>query len=334
MSVWEAVLLSITPSYISQKVHTGSPQGETLQKFKEDIDKPLSAILTLNTIAHTVGAIGVGSSAAAYLGGETILGINGEAFVASVMTVAILILSEIIPKTIGANYWKRLTPFTISSLKVLMFILGPFVWISQLITKNLKKDKSASVLSRADFRAITQAGYESGALKKTESTTIGNILKLDQITVKAIMTPRSVMTSTVEDLSLKDFYDRDMPLKYSRIPVFDKDKEAIKGVLLKDDLFQALIEHQGDNSIADLLRPVVFITASESLTELQNLLMESNGHIAVVTDEFGAVLGIVTWEDLLETILGLEILDETDDVPDLQSYAKELWEKRKQATRS
>ena len=189
------------------------------------------------------------------------------------------------------------------------------------------------MLSRADFRAITQAGYESGALKKTESTTIGNILKLDQITAKTIMTPRSVMISTVEDLSIKDFYDREMPLKYSRIPVFDAEKETIKGILLKDDLLQALIEKKGDENISTLLRPAVFITASENLTHLQNILMETNDHIAVVTDEFGVVLGIATWEDLLETILGLEILDETDDVPDLQSYARELWEKRKKSIR-
>lgn len=336
-SVWEAVLLSITPSYITQKVHTGSPQGETLQKFKEDIDKPLSAILTLNTIAHTVGAIGVGAQAGKVFGTRSLnLGLfelSGEAIVASVMTIAILILSEIIPKTIGANYWKKLTPFTISSLKILLFLLGPFVWISQLITKNLKKDKSASVLSRADFRAITQAGYESGALKETESRTIGNILKLDQITVKTIMTPRSVMVSTVENVSLKDFYNKDMPLKYSRIPVFDTDKEQIRGILLKDDLFQGLIEQEGEQSVSNIMKEPVFITESENLTKLQNLLMETNNHIAVVTDEFGAVLGIATWEDLLETILGLEILDETDDVEDLQSYAKELWEKRKQTTR-
>ena len=141
------------------------------------------------------------------------------------------------------------------------------------------------------------------------------------------------MISTVEDLSIKDFYDREMPLKYSRIPVFDAEKETIKGILLKDDLLQALIEKKGDENISTLLRPAVFITASENLTHLQNILMETNDHIAVVTDEFGVVLGIATWEDLLETILGLEILDETDDVPDLQSYARELWEKRKKSIR-
>jgi len=334
-SIWEAVLLSITPSYISQKVHTGSPQGKALQDFKEDIDRPLSAILTLNTIAHTVGAIGVGAQAGKVFGTQSLeigpINLSGEAIIATVMTIAILVLSEIIPKTIGANYWKKLAPFTISSLKILLFVLTPFVWISQLITKNLKKDKSASVLSRADFRAITQAGYESGALKETESRTIGNLLKLDQITVKTIMTPRSVMISTLENLSLKEFYDREMPLRYSRIPVFDTEKETIRGILLKDDLFQSLIEHKGDELISSHIRPAVFITESESLTHLQNLLMETNDHIAVVTDEFGVVLGIVTWEDLLETILGLEILDETDDVEDLQSYAKELWEKRKQS---
>lgn len=330
-SVWEAVLLSITPSYISQK--SGTPLGDSLQSFKDDIDRPLSAILTLNTIAHTVGAIGVGAEAGK-LFGETksfIPGLSMESIIAVVMTLAILILSEIIPKTLGANYWKKFTPFTVTSLKFLLLILAPLVWVSQLITKNLKKDKSASVLSRADIRAITQAGYESGALKETESRTIGNLLKLDQITVKTIMTPRSVMISTVEDVTLNEFYEREMPLRYSRIPVFDVEKESVKGILLKDDLFQSLIEDRGGQSISSLMRPAVFVTESESLTQLQNKLMETNDHIAVITDEFGSVLGIVTWEDLLETILGLEILDETDDVEDLQSYAKELWAKRKQS---
>jgi len=175
-SIWEAVLLSITPSYISSKTQSGSSLGKSLQVFKEDIDRPLSAILTLNTIAHTVGAIGVGAQAGKVFGASNVslgpINLSMEAIIAGLMTLAILILSEIIPKTIGANYWRKLTPFTVTSLKMLLFILAPFVWISQLITKNLKNDKSLSVFSRADFNAMTQAGEESGALKETESRTL------------------------------------------------------------------------------------------------------------------------------------------------------------------
>lgn len=334
-SIWEAVLLSVTPAYISGKVQAGTGFGKILKIFKDDIDRPLSAILTLNTIAHTVGAIGVGAQAGKLFVGNGIeigsLHLNMEALIAGLMTLAILILSEIIPKTLGANYWKSLVPFTVRSIQILLTLLAPFVWISQLITKNLKKDKALSVFSRADFRAMTQAGEESGALKETESRTIRNLLKLDQIQVKSIMTPRSVMVSAIEGISLQEFYDREMPLRYSRIPIFDRDKETICGILLKDDLFQALIEKKGGELITSLLRPPVYISNSDSLTALQDRLMDTKDHIAIVTDEFGVVLGIVTWEDLLETILGLEIVDETDDVEDLQTLARELWEKRSQA---
>ncbi len=327
-SILEAVLLSITPSYIRGKVHDGHAIGTTLEDFKEDIDRPLSAILTLNTIAHTVGAILVGAQASKVLGATSYYGISGEAIVAGLMTFFILILSEIIPKTIGANYWRSLVPFTVMSLKALLFILGPFVWLSQLITKNLKNDKSKSVFSRADLRAMTQAGEDSGALKKAESRTINNVLKLDQIKVKAIMTPRSVMKSTIESTTLQELYDREMPMRYSRIPVFDVDKEKVCGVMLKDDLYQGIIEGKGDDKVSTLLRPPVFISDAAPLTQLQDKLMETKDHLAVVTDEFGVVFGIVTWEDLMETILGLEIVDETDDIEDLQTHARELWEKR------
>lgn len=331
-SIWEAVLLSITPSFITSEVQKGSGMGKTLQAFKEDIDKPLSAILTLNTIAHTVGAIGVGSEAAKLFKDSTFdlgYGLNMEAIVAIVMTLAILILSEIIPKTLGANYWRRFAPFTVSSLKFLLFILAPLVWVSQLITKNLKKNKEQSVFSRADFSAMTQAGEESGALKVQESRTIKNLLKLDQIQVQSIMTPRSVMLSTTEDKTLQEFYDQMMPLRHSRIPIFDKDKEAIKGILLKNDLFEAIIENKESTTIGALLRPAIYISNKASLSELQDILMKDQSHVAIVNDEFGAILGLVTWEDLLETILGLEIIDETDDAEDLQKVARDLWEKRR-----
>ena len=331
-SIWEAVLLSVSPSYINTKVQDGSWLGDVYKGFRDDIDKPLSAILTLNTIAHTVGAIGVGIQAGKIFGSHSwklgILEISIESVIAGVMTLAILILSEIIPKTLGANYWRSLAPFTAHSLRILLMLLVPFVWMSQLITKNLKKEELTSVFSRADFRAMAQAGEESGVLKVSESSAIKNLLRLDSIPVKTIMTPRTVMLSADKDTTLREFYDENMPLQFSRIPIFDDDRENIIGLFLKNDLFKALLEKKDDEPLSILQRDVIFANENANLSQLQNILMKAKAHIAIVVNDFGAVLGLVTMEDLFETILGLEIVDETDDVADLQKHAREIWQKR------
>ena len=332
-SIWEAVLLSITPSYISGKIQEGSSVGKDLKEFKDDIDRPLSAILTLNTIAHTVGAIGVGATAGNLFGENKMelfggFSISAETIIAVFMTLAILILSEIIPKTLGANYWKSLTPFTVKSLKFLLLLLMPLVWVSQLITKNLKNEKDKSVFSRADFSAMAQVGEDSGVLKATESSTIKNLLKLDTLQVKDIMTPRSVMKSSDVNISLQEFYDNNQPFKYSRIPVFGEKRENIEGILLKDDVLEGLLKSKGNDPISSLIRKPSVINQDENLSTLQNQMMRNKTHLCIVVDEFGAVLGLVTMEDLFETILGLEIMDETDDVADLQKYARDMWQKR------
>ena len=201
-SVLEIVLLSITPSFLRRQEKESPELFATLVRFKEDIDRPLSAILTLNTIAHTVGAIGVGAKAGELFGGDnyTIMGfaINMESVIATFMTLAILILSEIIPKTIGANNWKALTPFTVSTINFLLKVLAPFVWLSQRITKGLKKDKDKSVFSRADILALTDAGSKEGKLKRNESKVIQNVLNLPNQTVQDIMTPRNVIFAAAE----------------------------------------------------------------------------------------------------------------------------------------
>ena len=308
-----------------------------LKKYKEDIDRPLSAILTLNTIAHTVGAIMVGVQASKLFGESGIdfglFTLNGEGFVGVVMTLLILVLSEIIPKTLGANYWKGLTPFTLTAVRFLMTILAPLVWISQLITKNLKKDKETSVLSRADFSALAYSGGQSGALKEEESRTIRNLLRLDQITVKSIMTPRSVMNAGDTKDTLESLYDGNKPFRYSRIPIFDDKREHIIGILLKDTLLESLYQNKGQDLVSLHMRAPIFISESESLSQLQDVLMGNKNHMAIVVDDFGAILGLVTMEDLFETILGLEILDESDDVTDLQKHARDIWEKRSKKLR-
>lgn len=334
-SIWEAVILSVTPRYIRQLQAEKNPLGDTLNSYKEDIDRPLSAILSLNTIAHTVGAILVGSQAGALYGtAELKLGpiaLSYEALIAGVMTLLILVLSEIIPKTIGANYWKSLTPFTVASLKILLFILGPLVWLSQLITKSLKNEKDKSVLSRADIFAIAEEGEEHGALQSSESTIIRNLIQLEKLSVRDIMTPRTVIMAAEESTTVTAFYKTHKPIRFSRIPVFSKQKDEITGVVLKDEILSSIAEDKHELPLSALRRDIQFVHDDLPLPELFDLFVENRIHMSVVVDSYGSLVGIVTMEDLFETILGLEITDEMDNVEDLQRLARQKWEKRAQA---
>lgn len=331
-SIWEAVILSVTPKFINKLLLEGSSVGQKLQALKEDIDKPLSAILTLNTIAHTVGAIGVGAQAGEVFGSTEIdlyfFTVTGEVIVASVMTVAILILSEIIPKTIGANMWQQLAPFTVRSLSLLLFVLKPFVWISQLITKRLKKEKERSVLSRSDFHALAQEGEQSGAIDKNESKIIANLLRLDKLQVKDIMTPRSVMFSVDESMTVADFYEKHRSISFSRIPVYKEKSDVITGYLLMDRLLLAVADGETSVTIGDLKRDTVFVTDTDMITSLFETLLPTKKHMAIVNDSYGSVIGLITMEDVFETLLGMEIMDESDKVEDLQKHARNLWEQR------
>lgn len=330
-SILEAVLLSITPNYITQLRSQGSKLSDELDKLKNDIDKPLSAILTLNTIAHTVGAIGVGAQAGALFGDSSwdlgFLEISAESIIATLMTLAILILSEIIPKTIGANMWKQLAPFTVKTLKILLFALRPFVWISQLITKSLKKEKEKSVLSRTDFAALTEEGLKSGAIDKSESRIIGNLLQLQQLVAKDIMTPRSVVFSAQKDEKVEDFFEAHKPFTFSRVPIYDQEPGDFVGVILKDQLLESIAAREQAKTLEDFKIAPLFVTDEQPLTEVLDLLMREKGHMALVRDEYG-IVGLVTMEDIFETLLGLEIVDETDKVQDMQKLARDLWQKR------
>ena len=331
-SIWEAVILSVTPSYVNRKVQDGSPIGETLQAYKKDIDRPLSAVLTLNTIAHTVGAIGVGAQAGEVYGSNSIdLGfasLTYESIIASVMTLAILILSEIIPKTIGANMWRQLAPFTVKSLRILLFVLWPFVWLSQRITKTLKKDKDRSVLSRADFAAMTVVGEESGALDQSESAIIQNLLRLEKLTVRDIMTPRTVLLMADEQQTTRQYFDQHHPIPVSRIPVYNESPHMVTGMILKDDLLLELAEDHDEKKLTEIRRPIIFVKDSDPLPTLLDTLVVKREHIAMVADDFGSIVGIVSMEDLFETILGLEIMDESDAVEDMQRLARKNWKER------
>ena len=326
--------MSITPSFVEIKYKQGARTGRLLKQFKDDIDRPLSAILTLNTIAHTLGAIGVGAQAGKEFG-DTPMILGGlempfsiEALVGAVMTLAILILSEIIPKTLGANYWEQLSGFTANAINILIFTLLPLVWLSQFITRKMKKDKSKSVLSRADFSAMAEIGEQEGIFRSNESKIIRNLLRLNTIRAKDIMTPRTVVKAADQERTIESFYQANQKLQFSRIPVFRDTKDHINGFVLKDEILSAMIHSNGDMPLKDIMREILIINEQMPLPDLFNRLMEKREHIALVVDEFGGMAGIITMEDVIETLIGMEIVDEQDNIEDMQSLARKNWEKR------
>jgi CBS domain containing-hemolysin-like protein len=331
-SMVEAVILSVTPSFISRMQNEKPHIGHLLNKMKEDIDKPLSAILTLNTIAHTVGAMGVGVQAGKIFGTHQIhflfINISFESFIAGVMTLAILVLSEIIPKTVGANFWKPLTPFTVRSLRILLFVLAPFVWFSKGITRMVKTEKGRSVFSRADFAAMADAGLKSGALDREEKSIIQNLLRLENIRVRDIMTPRSVIMMADEEQTMTEIYEELNPMVFSRIPVYQEHPDNITGVILKDNILENLAQDKHAVKALEIKRDILFVEDNYSVAKLMDTFILNREHMAVVADGFGSVVGLVTMEDLFETLLGLEIVDESDKVEDLQKLALEKWKKR------
>ncbi|MBK8492034.1 MAG: HlyC/CorC family transporter [Saprospirales bacterium] len=326
-SIWEAVLLSITPTVVEIKYREGHAVGKSLKHLKDNIDRPLAAILTLNTIAHTVGAIGVGAQGVKIWGDSLMTAV----VIPVAMTLGILLLSEIIPKTLGANYWERLIPFTIRSLRVVMLILYPFVIISQFITRALKKDKSRSVLSRSDFSTMAEIGAQEGVFQQEESRIIQNLIRFDTIRTKDIMTPRTVVKAAPEDMTTLEFHQLNKNLRFSRIPIYRENIDDITGFILKDDLLTNIINHGGKAPLKEIRRDMLVVIENLHLPELFNQLMEKREHIALVVNEFGGMQGLVTMEDVLETLLGMEILDEFDNIADMQLLARKNWEKRAKA---
>ncbi len=335
-SILEAVLLSVTPTYVGILEKQGSRAAGDLAAFKEDIDRPLAAILTLNTISHTVGAIGVGAQATKLFPDSEIVlfgfGIptNWEAVVAVIMTLAILIFSEVIPKTIGANNWEALAPAATRTLKVMLVVLWPLVWLSQFITSKLKNDKDRAVLSRTELAVMTDIGTESGVLEESERTIIHNLLAFRGIQAADVMTPRIVVVAAGEDMKLRDFHHSHEDLPFSRIPVFQGKNDNVTGYVLKDEVLLNLVDENNDMVLKDLRRDIIAVHKSATVPDLLDTFIAKKEHMAVVVDEFGAMEGILTMEDIIETLLGLEIVDESDDTEDMQALARRNWKRRAQ----
>ncbi|WP_438426341.1 CNNM domain-containing protein [Aquimarina macrocephali] len=326
-SILEAVLLSITPTFINVKKKEGKAYANSLETLKKDVDKPLIAILTINTIAHTVGAILVGVEAKKAFGDEG----NGVFIVSSIMTLLILVASEIIPKTIGATYWRQLANFTSKTLKILIWPLKwtGILWLLQLATKLIGgKGHHGSVLSREDFTAMADIAHEEGVFEESESKVIKNLLSFKEVFTKDVMTPRTVMKIASEDTTLEEFFNENQNLRFSRIPVYKENADNITGQVLKDDIFKEMANQNGHKKIGEIKRPILFTTRNLPIPDLFNELIQSKNHLALVVDEYGSVNGLVTMEDVIETLLGLEIVDESDTETDMQILARKNWENR------
>jgi len=329
-SILEAVLLSITPTFINVKKQEGKSYALNLEALKKDVDKPLIAILTLNTIAHTVGAMMVGIQAEELPYKIELFGINTVGIVSAIMTFLILIASEIIPKTIGAKFWKGLANFTSKALTVLIFPLKwtGILWLLQLTTKLIGGKGHGSVLSREGFLVMADMAEEEGVFQENESRIIKNLLTFKEVFAKNIMTPRIVLKSESEDTTVEDFFNRNMNLRFSRIPLYKTKADNITGLVLKDEIFKEMALGNGDKLLSELKRQIIIVNRDLPIPTLFEKLVESRNHMALVVDEYGSVSGIVTMEDVIETLLGLEIMDESDNIDDLQRLARKSWENR------
>lgn len=318
-SILEAVLLSITASHIELEKQKNEKLGLLMQKQKKDIDFSIAAILTLNTFAHTLGAAGVGAEAAKLFGEEYMF------YISAILTILILVFSEIIPKTLGAYYWKNLAGFSTRTIKVLVIITYPILIVMNKIT-NFISSKKKDKITKEEIIATAKAAKDDGVLKDKERSVITNLLNLDEIKVKDVFTPRSVMFSIKKDDLLESLEKKEPILldkfkEYSRVPVYMNNIDEIVGVVMSKEYFHELLESHLSHNI-EIIKPVYKISENIHISKLIDLFIRRKEHLFVVVDEYRQTQGIVTLEDAVETLLGKEIVDELDSNVDMREVAK------------
>lgn len=321
-SIMEAVLLSTPRAFIIVKENEGLPWANLLSKHKQHIDTALAAILTLNTIAHTVGAAGVGAEAV------KVFGSNYFGIISAGLTILILVFTEIIPKTIGAQYYKSLARITAYTIRVMIIITWPLIKMSSVITRLISKSSEGHTTSREEISALAGIGAEEGMFHEQEYKILQNLLRLKNVKVDEVMTPRIVVAAANEEMLLTEFIENKAFLHFSRIPVFKGREEEVTGYVFRKSAFEILAKGDENISLKDIKREITVVPNSKPLFALWETLLHRKEHIALVVDEYGGMDGIVTMEDIIETFLGLEIVDETDDIVDMQQYARERWESR------
>lgn len=321
-SLLESVLLSTPISFISMREEEGDPNAPLMMKMKEESDRPLAAILSLNTIANTVGAAGVGHQTTVLLGNYWF------GIMSAIMTILILIFAEIIPKTIGTVYYRKFL-WLAKPMNALIYVLFPIVKLMELFSYLISRNEDQAVVSRDEVSAMANIGEEEGVIDQSENKVIQNIIQLDNIKAYDVMTPRVVAAIASENLSLQDFYKDEELSPYSRIPVYAESPDYITGYVLRNDVLELLAEDKFDTPLSEVKREIVSFNEETTIGDIWDSFQSTNDHIAVVIDDYGSFQGILTLEDVIETILGLEIVDENDEIADMQQYAKERWEKLK-----
>ena len=318
-SVWEAVIMSVTDPYIANLKNERPAAGSRLEDLKVRIGRPLTSVLTLNTIAHTIGAMAVASQVAALGGGKW------DVIAAILMTIAILVTSEIIPKNLGARYWRAWAPWVSFCLMWLTRLMAPVVWIIELFSKEHERE---SAFSRDELKVMAQMGTAQGDLKEDESRILENLLKLSDMSVREVMTPRVVVFALNEETTVRHYLDRHDSSPFSRVPIFSENRDDIRGFVLKHDILLAAAQGKDKLKLRDLNRPIAAIPQITKLTDAFQHLVANRHHVAIVLDEYGGMSGLVTMEDVVETLLGLEIVDEADTREDMQEFARNLWTTR------
>ncbi len=319
-STLEATLLSTPLSYITGLEEQGVKGAQRLKKLKQNSDRPISAILCINTIANTVGASIVGSLVYEVYG-DALVGIFSTIF-----TLAILIFSEIIPKTVGTSYWRSLALPASVIINAMIFITFPLVWILEHMQRLISSRSNQVSVSREDISAMVSVATEEEVIEKDEKKMIQNLLKLDEVTAHEIMTPSVVVEMVPGSMTIREFYDSENT--HSRILVYDEENdEYVAGYVLRQEVLEKMAEDKFNIPLDEIIRPIMTFGEEDSVADIWEKLLEKKEHISAILDEYGSLRGIVTMEDVIETMLGQEIVDEKDEVVDMQEYAKDQWEK-------
>jgi CBS domain containing-hemolysin-like protein len=322
-SLLEAVILSVSHSFVALYSREHPVSGRILKRLKDNINRPLAAILTLNTIANTVGAAGVGAVAFDLFGSRWVAIISG------LLTLSILVFSEIIPKTIGALHWKRLAGVSAYLIRGLVFILYPFVLFLEAASGWLSKGKKTGTVTREEMIVLAEMGEDEGTIEEKESTIIENLMKLKDITVEEVLTPRSVIFALQKDETVRDVLERHEHISFSRIPVYNQDIDDIVGLVSRYNLMKSKAEDRFDVRMEELMDPIHAVSEKESVAKILDEFVKRRKHLFIVKDEFGQTLGLITLEDAIETLLGIEIVDESDTVVDMRKLAMEKWKERR-----
>lgn len=323
-SVFEAVLLSIRRPYIATQKDTHPRNAEVWGKLAGDINRPLSAILILNTVAHTVGAAGVGAQAMKIFGDAALT----TGIISAILTILILLLSEIIPKTLGAVFWKQLAPVTGTLLTVLTRIMSPLIWMTEKITSGISHGEKKGAYSRAEFIAMADIGEKEGAIEESEGRIVKNLFGLRDTMTKHAATPRTVVFSLPGSCTVGEFLEHHSERPFSRIPIYHEQIDDVDGFVLRVELLQAHAQGHSDLPLSSFKRDLLTIPNTQNLSILFKTMISDRIHIAATIDEFGSFSGIITLEDVLETVLGTEIVDEFDHYDDMQERARDLWKLR------